>query len=122
MSIGRIESAVALGAAILVVIWDDGIRREIDFEPIIALNGMLAALRDPQAFRGLRIAEDGWSVEWHGSGIDVGSAQLRRWADEQAGEAKRKLRELVEMLRSLRVPGEVEERQPIEFPDRPGLY
>ena len=32
-------------------------------------------------------AEDGWSVEWPACGIDLGSAQLRRWADEQAGEA-----------------------------------
>jgi antitoxin VapB len=37
-------------------------------------------------------------------------------------EEKRKLLELVETLRSLRAPGEVQEREPIEFPDRPGLY
>ena len=30
-------------------------------------------------------AADGWSVEWS-AGIDFGSTQLRRWADEQAGE------------------------------------
>ncbi|HEX8241041.1 MAG TPA: hypothetical protein VF574_15005 [Allosphingosinicella sp.] len=35
---------------------------------------------------------------------------------------ERKLRELVEALRSLRTPGGAEEREPIEFPDRPGLY
>ena len=37
-------------------------------------------------------------------------------------EEKRKLLALVEKLRSLPAPGEVEEREPIEFPDRPGLY
>jgi antitoxin VapB len=37
-------------------------------------------------------------------------------------EAKRKLRALVETLRALGRPGEVQEREPIEFPDRPGLY
>ena len=30
--------------------------------------------------------EDGWSLEWPACGIDLGSAQLRRWAGEQAGE------------------------------------
>ena len=39
-----------------------------------------------------------------------------------SAEEKRKLLELVEALRSLPRPGEVEEREPIEFPDRPGLY
>ncbi|HLL29839.1 MAG TPA: hypothetical protein VK403_02475 [Allosphingosinicella sp.] len=37
-------------------------------------------------------------------------------------EEKRKLRELVEALQALGRSGEVEEREPIEFPDRPGLY
>ena len=32
-------------------------------------------------------SEDRWSVEWPKAGIDLGAAQLRRWADEQAGEA-----------------------------------
>jgi hypothetical protein len=33
------------------------------------------------------VAEDGWSIEWPVCGVDFGAAQLRRWADEQAGEA-----------------------------------
>jgi antitoxin VapB len=37
-------------------------------------------------------------------------------------EEKRKLLELVETLRSLPAPGVAQEREPIEFPDRPGLY
>lgn len=37
-------------------------------------------------------------------------------------EARRKLRELVEALQALGRSGEVEERDPIEFPDRRGLY
>jgi antitoxin VapB len=37
-------------------------------------------------------------------------------------EEKRRLRELVEALQALDRPGEVEEREPVEFPDRPGLY
>jgi antitoxin VapB len=45
---------------------------------------------------------------------------IRRLKDP--AEEKRKLLELVETLRSLPAPGEVEVREPIEFPDRPGLY
>lgn len=36
-------------------------------------------------------------------------------------EAKRKLHALVEALRALPRPGEVQKRDPFEFPDRPGL-
>jgi ParB-like chromosome segregation protein Spo0J len=87
MSIGRIESAVTRGEAVLVVIWDDGQRAEINLGLIIAQRKVLAPLADPEAFHHIRIAEDGWSVEWPAVGIDFGAAQLRRWADEQAGEA-----------------------------------
>ncbi|MEA3035746.1 MAG: antitoxin VapB [Sphingomonadales bacterium] len=45
---------------------------------------------------------------------------LRRLNDP--AEEKRKLLALVEALRRLPAPGEIEEREPIEFPDRPGLY
>ena len=87
MSIGRIESAVTRGDAVLVVTWDDGRRAEIDLAPIIAPRKVLAPLGDPDVFHRVRLSEDGWSVEWPKCGIDLGAAQLRRWADEQAGEA-----------------------------------
>jgi antitoxin VapB len=45
---------------------------------------------------------------------------IRRLKDP--AEEKRKLLELVEALRALPRPDEVEKREPIEFPDRPGLY
>jgi hypothetical protein len=64
---------------------------------------------------------------------DIPAAEVRAYlkalreapAEERgqgSGGERRKLRELVEALRSLRTPGEVEKRVPIEFPDRPGLY
>lgn len=87
MSIGRIESAITRGEAILAAAWDDGRRAEIDLGPIIAARKVLAPLADPEAFHLSQVAEDGWSVEWPAVGIDLGAAQLRRWADEQAGEA-----------------------------------
>jgi hypothetical protein len=87
MSIGRIESAVTRGQSVLVATWDDGHRAEIDLEPIIRSRKVLAPLAEPGAFHRIHVAEDGWSVEWPAIGIDFGAAQLRRWADEQAGEA-----------------------------------
>ncbi|MEG3149841.1 DUF2442 domain-containing protein [Sphingomonas sp. ZT3P38] len=86
MSIGRIKSAVTRGQAGLVVTWDDGQRSEIDLAPVIGARAVLAPLRNPETFHRIHLAEDGWSVEWPACGIDFGAAQLRRWADEQAGE------------------------------------
>ena len=87
MSIGRIESAITRGGMNLAVRWDDGRRAEIDLSGIAAARTALAPLADPDPFHRISVADDGWSVEWPKCGIDFGSAQLRRWADEQAGEA-----------------------------------
>lgn len=69
----------------VAVTWDDGRTDEIDLAPIIATRPQLRPLADPENFP--QRAEDGWSIEWPHCGIDFGAAQLRRWADEQAGEA-----------------------------------
>ena len=87
MSIGRIESVATRGASTLIMTWDDGRRAEIDLAPVIAARKALAPLTDPETFHRIHVAEDGWSIEWPACGVDFGSGQLRRWADEQAGEA-----------------------------------
>ena len=87
MSIGRILEACTRGEARLALTWDDGGRAEIDLAPIAAAHPQLAPLADPDLFHRIHLAEDGWSVEWPKAGIDLGAAQLRRWADEQSGEA-----------------------------------
>jgi hypothetical protein len=87
MSIGRIESAITRGETGLAVTWDDGRRSAIDLAGIVGARAALAPLSDPEIFHGIRVSDDGWSVEWPGCGIDFGSDQLRRWADEQEGEA-----------------------------------
>lgn len=86
MSIGRIESAATRGDATLALAWDDGRRAEVDLAPVVAAHPALAPLADPKIFHRIGLADDGWSVEWPECGIDLGAAQLRRWADEQAGE------------------------------------
>ena len=85
MSIGKMEGIEARGWLVYVLTWDDGYRAEIDFAPIVAAHPGLASLAAPDDFP--VVSEDGWSVEWANCGIDFGAAQLRRWANEQAGEA-----------------------------------
>lgn len=85
MSIGKIKAIEPQGRSVLVITWDDDCRAEVDLAPIIAARPTLAPLAVPDAVA--VASEDGWSVEWPACGIDLGSAQLRRWADEQAGEA-----------------------------------
>jgi hypothetical protein len=87
MSIGRIESATTRDPSYLILQWDDGRRAEIDLGPVIAAHKVLAPLANGEAFHRVTVAEDGWSIEWPARGIDLGAPQLRRWADEQAGEA-----------------------------------
>ncbi|MGQ0661607.1 hypothetical protein [Sphingosinicella sp.] len=85
MSIGRIESVRIVGPLRIAVAWDDGHRAEINLAPLIAAYPRLKPLADDANFP--QRSEDGWSVEFLPCGIDFGAAQLRRWADEQAGEA-----------------------------------
>jgi Protein of unknown function (DUF2442) len=85
MSIGKITSVSVTGQNALNLQWDDGRRGQIDLSAIIAAHPALGSLVSADVFAGVAIAPDGWSLEWPG-GLDFGSAQLRRWADEQAGE------------------------------------
>lgn len=71
----------------LIVAWDDGRRADIDLAPIVERYPALAPLAGTGALAGARVSGDGWSVEWPECGIDFGAPQLRRWADEHAGEA-----------------------------------
>ena len=85
MSIGKI-AGLAAGDAVLVLTWDDGRTARVDLSHNIEARPVLAALSDATEFARATVSSDGWSVEWP-CGIDFGSPQLRRWADEQAGEA-----------------------------------
>lgn len=88
MAIGKLTSLAVIGHSALELAWDDGHVAKVDLGEVIAGHTALKPIRAVKAFAKAAIARDGWSVEWPGE-IDFGSPQLRRWADEQAGEAMR---------------------------------
>jgi hypothetical protein len=84
MSIGKLTSVTVSGPLTLWLGWDDGHIASVDLADVLARTPALAPLADE--FASVTLSVDHWSVEWP-CGIDFGSAQLRRWADEQAGNA-----------------------------------
>ena len=85
MSIGKLLHLTASGPQTLMASWDDGFTATVDLSEIIAARNNLAPIQNPTEFAQAALSADGWSVEWP-CGIDFGAQQLRRWADEQAGE------------------------------------
>lgn len=83
--IGKMTSVAVTGPARLDIAWDDGHVAPVDLGALIAGREALAPLRKPEHFAAVHLSADGWSLEWP-SGIDFGAPQLRRWADEQAGD------------------------------------
>ncbi len=86
MAVGKLTSLKAGPGNALALGWDDGRKAQVDLAEIIASRKALKAIRPARTFARAALSKDGWSVEWP-EGIDFGSTQLRRWADEQAGEA-----------------------------------
>ena len=84
MSIGKLTGLAVAGPLTLALTWDDGWSAKVDLAEVVAGHRALAALSDPACFAQAALAGDGWSAEWPG-GIDFGAQQLRRWADQQAG-------------------------------------
>ncbi len=86
MSIGKLTGVSVAGEQSLALTWDDGHTAKVDLAGVIAGRNALALLADPASFGSVAVSNDGWSIEWP-QGIDFGTTQLRRWADEQSGEA-----------------------------------
>jgi hypothetical protein len=86
--IGKITSVAVIGDKRLEVAWDDGHVAAVDLSEVVATHKALASLKNKGEFARAIVSHDGWSIEWPG-GVDFGAQQLRRWADEQAGEAMR---------------------------------
>lgn len=86
MSIGKLTRVSVSGQQSVALGWDDGLGATVDLSRVIDARPALAPLADPQHFALVAVSDDGWSIEWPG-GFDFGAPQLRRWADEQAGES-----------------------------------
>jgi hypothetical protein len=86
--IGKIKSVAVLGDRRLEIAWDDGYEAPVDLGDVIEAHKALAPLKKKSEFARVSLSRDGWSLEWP-SGVDFGAEQLRRWADEQAGEIMR---------------------------------
>ncbi|HEV7690977.1 MAG TPA: helix-turn-helix transcriptional regulator [Hyphomonadaceae bacterium] len=85
MAVGKLKSVSIGGANALDLVWDDGHEARIGLWSIIAGHKGLTGIKPAKAFAQVKLSKDKWSVEWPG-GIDFGATQLRRWADEQAGD------------------------------------
>lgn len=83
--LGKITGVAVLGDRRLEIGWDDGRVALVDLSEIIDAHKALAPLRKNSEFARVALSGDGWSLEWP-SGVDFGASQVRRWADEQAGE------------------------------------
>ena len=86
MSIGKLTALAVADGQSLLLTWDDGTVVHVDLAEVIAGHVALGALANPALFAQAKLADDGWSVEWPGD-IDFGAQQLRRWADQQAGNS-----------------------------------
>ena len=76
-------------------------------------SGNSVAVRLPKGFA----IPEGVEVELDKSG-DIVTIRLTR----DPAQVRRRMRKLIEDLEAIGPIGEVEKREPIEFPDRPGLY
>jgi hypothetical protein len=83
--IGKITSVAVVADRRLEIEWDDGRVAPVDLSGVIAAHKALAPLKKKGEFARVAVSPDGWSLEWP-SGVDFGAQQLRRWADEQAGD------------------------------------
>ena len=76
-------------------------------------SGNSVAVRLPKGFA----IPEGVEVELDKTG-DLVTIRLAR----DPAQVKRRMRKLIEELEAIGPIGEIEKREPIEFPDRPGLY
>ncbi|MBF0373428.1 MAG: DUF2442 domain-containing protein [Alphaproteobacteria bacterium] len=64
------------------VVWENGGAERIDMTGVITREPAFAALRDPAAFRQVRLAQWGWGIEWP-MGLDYAPDTLFRLAEAQ---------------------------------------
>ena len=82
-----IVAAEAVLPGVLKLSWNDGYQGIVDLRGVIADGGLFAPLRNPDHFKGVRVADFGHSVYWGDDGdedVDFGCDRLREMAERQA--------------------------------------
>jgi hypothetical protein len=82
----RITSAEAVLPGVLKLTWSDGYAGIVDLRGKIADGEIFEPIRDPEAFKDVRVERYGHHVYWgdEDDGVDFGSDRLREIAEEQA--------------------------------------
>ena len=83
----RIVSAEPVLQGVLKVVWNDGYEGIVDLRGIIADGELFAPIRNPDAFKNVRIDSFGHSIYWGHAGeeeVDFGCDRLREIAEQQA--------------------------------------
>jgi hypothetical protein len=83
----HIRAAEPVIHGVLKLAWDDGYEGIVDLRGVIADGEIFEPIRDPEAFRQMRVERHGHSVYWGEEGneiVDFGCDRLREMAEEQA--------------------------------------
>jgi hypothetical protein len=59
--------------------FDDGTAGEVDISELVRFDGVFASLRDPEAFRQVRVDEELGTIVWP-NGADLDPFVLHEWA------------------------------------------
>ena len=79
--IHRVQSFERVGTYVLAVTFEDGLRRTIDFEPVLE-GEVFGPLRDPERFGQVELDREVHTLVWP-SGADFDPATLHDWPDHE---------------------------------------
>jgi hypothetical protein len=77
--IHRVTDFEQIGTYTLRVEFEDGLRRVIDFEPVLH-GGLFEALHDPALFSRVQLDSEVWTLVWP-NGADFDPATLHQWPE-----------------------------------------
>ena len=75
----RVSAFSHIGPHTLRIVFDDGVERVIDFEPVL-VGTLFGPLRDPTVFNGVQIDPEVHTLVWP-NGADFDPATLHDWPD-----------------------------------------
>ena len=84
-----VSEVAAVGPGVLLVTWDDGVKRRVELSAQLRGPAVLDMLNVPEVFRDVSVVLGGGGVEWL-NGADYSARSLRIWSDEQLELSMRK--------------------------------